>query len=244
MDINLLDILQEEMAMKLKGGLYHQTQIKFSYNSNRIEGSRLSEEQTRYIFETNTINAPGNETTNVDDIIESVNHFACFDYMIKTASEKLTEDMIKEFHRILKTGTSDARKDWFQVGAYKTVVNMVGGSDTTPPDKVANEMAKLLAVYTQKDYKSFEDIVEFHYKFESIHPFQDGNGRVGRIIMFRECLANGILPFIIDHEHKLFYYRGLKEFPNEKGYLLDTCRSSQDAYEKLVAHFFPNFLSL
>jgi len=239
MEINLLTRLQEEMEMKLKGGLYHQTQIKLTYNSNRIEGSRLSEDQTRYIFETNTINAPSDETTNVDDIIEAVNHFACFDYMLKTAAEKLTEDMIKEYHRILKTGTSDARKDWFSVGGYKTRVNVVGDSKTTAPSRVAAEMAKLISSYCAKEFITLEDIVEFHHKFESIHPFQDGNGRVGRIIMFKECLANGILPFIIDHEHKLFYYRGLKEFLNEKGYLMDTCRASQDAYEMLVNHFFP-----
>ena len=159
--------------------------------------------------------------------------------MLTHASEELSKDIIKEFHRILKTGTSDARKEWFVVGGYKTRVNVVGDSITTPPAKVAEEMGKLLAAYTQKNPASFEDIVEFHHKFESIHPFQDGNGRVGRIIMFKECLANGVLPFIIGHEHKLFYYRGLKEFPNERGYLMNTCRSSQDAYEKLAKYFFP-----
>ena len=240
MEKNLLNILQEEMGMKLKGGLYHQTQIKLAYNSNRIEGSQLTEEQTRYIFETNTINAPSGEPTNVDDIIETVNHFDCFNYMLKTNTEKLSEDLIKEFHRILKTGTSDARKDWFAVGGYKTRPNTVGDAKTTTPGKVAEEINTLIAAYNQNHPKSLEDIVEFHYRFESIHPFQDGNGRVGRLLMFRECLANSVLPFIIDHEHKLFYYRGLKEFPNEKGYLLDTCRSSQDAYEKLVTYFFPD----
>jgi len=240
LEVNLLGVFKEEMSMKLKGGLYHQTQIKLAYNSNRIEGSRLSEEQTRYIFETNTINAPSDETTDVDDIIEAVNHFACFDYMIKTAEENISEDAIKEYHRILKTSTSDARKDWFQVGGYKTRPNAVGDRKTTAPGKVADEIKKLLAAYRQKDSIKFEDIVEFHYDFESIHPFQDGNGRVGRIIMFKECLKNGIMPFIIDHEHKLFYYRGLKEFHNEKGYLLDTCLASQDAYEKLVSYFFPS----
>jgi len=242
MEMNLLNILQEEMSMKLKGGLYHQTQVKLAFNSNRIEGSRLSEDQTRYIFETNTINTPNGETTDVDDIIETVNHFACFDYMVKMAAEQLTEVMIKEFHRILKTGTSDARKDWFQVGGYKKRPNVVGDKKTTAPSKVAEEMSKLLAVYTRKNPVSFEDIVEFHHRFESIHPFQVGNGRVGRIILFKECLAHGILPFIISHEHKLFYYRGLREFPNEKGYLMDTCRSSQDAYEKHVTYFFPDYL--
>ncbi|MDR2599331.1 MAG: Fic family protein, partial [Oscillospiraceae bacterium] len=180
-----------------------------------------------------------NETANVDDIIETVNHFACFDYMIKTASEKLSEDIIKEFHRILKTGTSDAKKDWFAVGDYKTRPNTVGDSKTTAPSKVSSEMKKLISIYNSGEIFTLEDIVEFHYRFESIHPFQDGNGRVGRIIMFKECLKNGILPFIIDHTHKLFYYRGLKEFLNDKEYLMDTCRSSQDAYEKLVTYYFP-----
>ena len=225
--------------MKLKGGLYHLTQIKLAYNSNRIEGSRLPDDQTRLIFETNSINAPSDETTNVDDIIETVNHFACFDYMLKTAAEPLSEDMIKEFHRILKTGTSDARRDWFKIGMYKARPNEVGDSKTTAPGKVADEMKKLLTAYMRKKPQSLEDIVDFHYSFERIHPFQDGNGRVGRIIMFKECLANGIMPFIIDHEHKLFYYRGLKEFKSERGFLMDTCRSSQDAYGKLVDYFFP-----
>jgi len=238
MNINLLEKLTEEMQMGLKGGLYHQTQIKLAFNSNHIEGSRLSEDQTRYIFETNTIDSPG-EASDVDDIIETVNHFACFDYMLKTAREELSEGMIREFHRLLKSGTSDARKDWFRVGEYKTRPNVVGGSKTAPPGRVEGEMKKLLFAYSQKQPTSFEDIVDFHHKFESIHPFQDGNGRVGRIIMFRECLARDILPFIIGHQHKLFYYRGLKEFDNEKGYLLDTCRSAQDEYEKLAEYFFP-----
>jgi len=235
----LFQNLQEEKNMKLKGGLYHQTQIKLAFNSNRIEGSRLSEDQTRYIYETNTIDTPDNESANVDDIIETVNHFACFDYMLEHASENLSEDMIKEFHRLLKAGTSDSRKGWFRVGDYKTKPNVVGDTKTTSPDKVSEEIQKLLFLYTEKGSVVFEDIVEFHHRFESIHPFQDGNGRVGRIIMFKECLKNDIMPFIIDHEHKLFYYRGLKEFTSEKGYLMDTCRSAQDAYENLVSYFFP-----
>ena len=239
MDMNLLNMLKEEMEMKLKGGLYHQTQVKLAFNSNRIEGSRLSEEQTRYIFETNTIGMENGDAANVDDIIETVNHFTCFDYMLARASQELSEDMIKEFHRILKTGTSDARKDWFRVGGYKARPNAVGDTKTTPPGKVAEEMGKLLAVYNRKASVTFDDIVEFHHKFECIHPFQDGNGRIGRLIMFKECLRNGILPFIIDHNRKMFYYRGLKEFLTEKGYLMDTCRSAQDEYEKLVKYFFP-----
>lgn len=235
----LPELLLEEKRMKLKGGLYHQTQVKLCYNSNRIEGSRLSEEQTRYIFETNTLNVPADETAEVDDIIETANHFACFDWMLEHAREPLTEEMIKEFHRILKSSTSDARKDWFRVGEYKARPNVVGDMPTTPPGKVAGEMQKLLAEYHAQPDIDFESILDFHWRFERIHPFQDGNGRVGRIILFKECLAHGILPFIIDHEHKLFYYRGLKEYATEKGYLLDTCRSAQDAYEIMARYFFP-----
>jgi Fic family protein len=239
---NLLELLQEEMEMKLKGGLYHLTQIKLAFNSNRIEGSRLSEDQTRYIFETNTINVPEDETADVDDIIETVNHFSCFDYMLACAEEPLSEDIIKKYHNLLKSNTSDAKKDWFRIGDYKTRPNTVGDMETTAPDRVSEEMRKLLLSYNNKSFLFLEDIVEFHYEFERIHPFQDGNGRVGRMIMFKECLANGVLPYIIGHEHKLFYYRGLKEFSNEKGYLLDTCRSAQDEYKKHVAYFFPHLV--
>ncbi|WP_207671397.1 Fic family protein [Paenibacillus cymbidii] len=235
----LWQLLQEEMKMGLRGGLYHQTQIKLAYNSNRIEGSRLSEEQTRYIFETNTLHTDPGEPANVDDIIEAVNHFACFDYMLKHARSNLSEEIIKEYHRILKRNTTDERKEWFRVGDYKARPNMVGDMETTAPAKVAEAMAKLLAAYGRKATVSLEDIVEFHYEFESIHPFQDGNGRVGRIIMFKECLNHDIMPFIIDHEHKLFYYRGLKEYRSEKGFLTDTCLSAQDRYAALVGYFFP-----
>ncbi|WP_199899000.1 Fic family protein [Paenibacillus popilliae] len=235
-----MERLLEEKEMKLKGGLYHQTQIKLAYNSNRIEGSRLSEDQTRYIYDTNTINVEPDEAASVDDIIETVNHFSCFDDMLAHADEELTEDMIKEFHRLLKRSTSDERKEWFRVGDYKTRPNVVGDTKTTAPAKVGGEIQKLLADYRNKKNKSVEDIVDFHYRFESIHPFQDGNGRVGRIIMFKECLKNDILPFIIDYEHKLFYYRGLKEFTTEKGYFADTCLSAQDQYEVMVSYFFPD----
>lgn len=241
MQQRLLERLLEEKEMKLKGGLYHQTQIKLAYNSNRIEGSRLSEDQTRYIYETNTVNIESDETANVDDIIETVNHFSCFDYMLTHADETLTEEMIKEFHRLLKRNTSDERKEWFRVGDYKTRPNAVGDMETTKPSKVKDEIIKLLVDYDNKKDITVGDIIEFHYRFERIHPFQDGNGRVGRIIMFKECLKNDILPFIIDHEHKLFYYRGLKEFKTEKGYLMDTCLSAQDKYEDMVAYFFPDF---
>ncbi|XID90344.1 Fic family protein [Paenibacillaceae bacterium WGS1546] len=233
----LIDLLQEEMKMRLKGGLYHQTQIKLAYNSNRIEGSRLSEDQTRYIYETNTINMGPEESADVDDIIETVNHFACFGYMLTHAMEDLSEELIKGFHTILKRNTSDERKDWFRVGDYKARPHQ----RTTAPEKVASAMGKLLYAYHEKPRISFEDIVDFHYEFESIHPFQDGNGRVGRIILFKECLKHGLIPFIIDHEHKLFYYRGLKEYPSEKGYLLDTCLSAQDRYAEEVAYFFPEY---
>ena len=238
----LLERLWEEKEMKLKGGLYHQTQVKLAFNSNRIEGSRLSEDQTRYIYETNTVNMEPDEAANVDDIIETVNHFSCFDYMLTHADEELTEDMIKEFHRLLKRNTSAERKEWFRVGDYKARPNVVGDMKTTAPSKVTGEIQKLLADYHQKMDIKVEDIVDFHFRFESIHPFQDGNGRVGRIIMFKECLKHDVLPFIIDHEHKLFYYRGLKEYLAEKGYLMDTCLSAQDDYEKTVSYFYPDFI--
>ena len=238
----LLERLVEEKEMQLKGGLYHHTQVKLAFNSNRIEGSRLSEDQTRYIYETNTVNMEEEEAADVDDIIETVNHFSCFDYMLLHADEDLSEDLIKEFHRLLKRSTSDERKEWFQVGDYKTRPNVVGDNKTTAPSKVGSEVQKLLAEYTGKKDITAEDIVDFHYRFERIHPFQDGNGRVGRIIMFKECLKNNILPFIIDHEHKLFYYRGLQEYESEKGYLFDTCLSAQDEYEKEVSYFYPDFI--
>ncbi|KLU59311.1 Fic/DOC family protein [Peptococcaceae bacterium CEB3] len=238
-DRPLLELLQEEMEMRLKGGLYHQTQIKLAYNSNRIEGSTLSEDQTRHIFETNTLTVNLPETVNVDDIIETVNHFTCFDFMLSHAKETLTEEMIKDFHRILKRNTSDERKEWFRVGDYKTRPNIVGDRETTAPGNVKSAMRELLRIYQRKPNTLKDDIIDVHHKIEGIHPFQDGNGRVGRIIMFKECLKNDITPFIIDHEHKLFYYRGLKEYSREKGYLTDTCLSAKDRYQALVSYFFP-----
>jgi Fic family protein len=226
--------LLDEMTGDVKGGLYHVTQIGFAYNSNRIEGSRLSEEQTRYIFETNTIDAPDGTAVNVDDIVETVNHFACFDFMLRHAKEPIGEDIIKEMHRILKRGTSQERLDWFKTGEYKSLPNIVGGSETTPPENTEAEMKRLLDEYNGRSGYDFENILDFHYKFERIHPFQDGNGRVGRMIAFKECLANGIAPFIIDERHKLFYYRGLAEYEKEPGFLRDTCASAQDAYMKSV----------
>lgn len=233
---SLLYRLREEKRIRLKGGIYHQTQVKLAYNSNHIEGSKLTEEQTRYIYETNTIGL-GKEPANIDDIIETVNHFQCFDYILDCAEEILTEHMIKKIHSMLKSNTSDSRLEWFCIGDYKQRPNMVGDSKTTPPSKVKKEMQRLLFEYQQKDCISFTDIVEFHYHFEKIHPFQDGNGRVGRLIIFKECLKHNIIPFIIEERHKLYYYRGLKEFEKESGYLTDTCLAAQDVYKELLNYF-------
>ena len=232
----LLNILKEQKDMKLKGGIYHRTQIDLTYNSNRIEGSKLTEEQTRYIFETNTIGVT-NETINVDDIIETSNHFRCIDLIIEKAKSKLTESFIKELHYILKSSTSDSRKDWFKVGDYKKLPNEVGGMETCPPKEVQNMMKELLNSYHSKKDKRIEDIIEFHYKFECIHPFQDGNGRVGRLIIFKECLANNMVPFIIDEDLKWFYYRGLQEWEKAHGYLIDTCLTAQDKYKAILDYF-------
>ena len=234
--ITLLDILQEEKTSKRTGGIYHKTQIDLTYNSNHIEGSRLTHDQTRYIFETNTIGAE-NEVLNVDDVIETSNHFRCVDVIIDDAKAALTERFIKELHLILKNGTSDSRKDWFAVGDYKRVPNEVGGMDTALPEEVSDKMKALLAAYNAKEEKTFEDILDFHVKFERIHPFQDGNGRVGRLIMFKECLKYNIVPFIIEDNLKMFYYRGLKEWDNERGYLRDTCLTAQDKYKAYLDYF-------
>lgn len=232
----LLEILQREKANKYSGGIYHKTQIEMTYNSNHIEGSRLTHDQTRYIFETNTIGVTG-EAVNVDDVIETANHFRCIDFIIEHAKSALTEKMIKKLHLMLKTGTSDARQDWFAVGAYKKMPNEVGGMATALPEDVAAEMQTLLAAYSAKKAKTLEDILDFHVRFERIHPFQDGNGRVGRLIMFKECLKYGIVPFIIEDNLKMFYYRGLKEWGREKGYLTDTCLTAQDRYKAYLDYF-------
>ena len=233
---SLLDILKEQKESKLPGGIYHKIQIDLTYNSNHIEGSRLTHDQTRYIFETNTIGIT-DTSVNVDDIVETANHFKCIDSIIDNAKYALCEKYIKELHFLLKSGTSDSRKDWFAVGEYKKLPNEVGGIDTTLPEEVHNEVKALLAWYNSLENVTFEDIVEFHVRFERIHPFQDGNGRVGRLIMFKECLKHNIVPFIIDEEHKLFYYRGLKEWQSERGYLMDTCLSAQDQFRAVLKYF-------
>lgn len=232
----LLSILQEEKRTKYAGGIYHKTQIDLTYNSNRIEGSRLTHDQTRYIFETNTIGVE-NEVLNVDDVIETSNHFRCIDLIIDHAASTLSEHFIKKLNHILKTSTSDSRKDWFAVGEYKRLPNEVGGMQTSLPEEVADRMKALLSDYNAVPKKTLDDILDFHVRFERIHPFQDGNGRVGRLIMFKECLKYNIVPFIIEENLKLFYYRGLKEWYNEKGYLTDTCLTAQDKYKAYLDYF-------
>ena len=232
----LLDILKREKEASLPGGIYHKVQIDLTYNSNHIEGSRLTHDQTRYIFETNTIGITDN-SVKVDDIVETTNHFRCIDLVIENASSTLSESFIKELHRILKNGTSDSRLSWFAVGDYKRLPNEVGGRDTALPEHVSSEMRSLLSSYNEKKDKTFEEILDFHYRFERIHPFQDGNGRVGRLILFKECLRNNIVPFIIDEELKMFYYRGLSEWTRERGFLIDTCLSAQDKFKKYLDYF-------
>mgnify|MGYP004471279911 FL=1 len=232
----LLEILQDEKSRKYSGGIYHKTQIDLTYNSNHIEGSRLSHDQTRYIFETNTINMEG-EIVNVDDVVETTNHFRCIDMIIDNARAPLSEKLIKELHLVLKNGTSDSRKSWFAIGEYKKKPNVVGGMETVLPEEVGEKIKNILKEYNGIKKKTFDDILDFHVKFERIHPFQDGNGRVGRLIMFKECLKYNIVPFIIDDSLKMFYYRGLKEWDNEKGYLRDTCLTGQDRYKVYLDYF-------
>ena len=232
----LLEILQEEKFSGYSGGIYHKTQIELTYNSNHIEGSSLTHEQTRYIFETNTI---GTETgnLNVDDVIETANHFRLVSLIIDNAKSVLTEEFIKQLHLILKNGTSDSRKEWFAVGDYKKLPNEVGGMNTTPPEAVSDRMKELLNDYNTKEKIGFDDVLDFYVKFEKIHPFQDGNGRVGRLIMFKECLKYNIVPFIIEDDLKMFYYRGLAKWETEKGYLRDTCLTAQDRYKAYLDYF-------
>lgn len=232
----LLAALTEQKEAKVKGGIYHRVQIDLTYNSNHIEGSRLTHDQTRYIFETNTIGIT-DSAVNVDDIIETTNHFRAIDYIIDNNDSKLTEQYIKHLHFLLKSGTSDERKEWFKVGEYKMLPNEVGGIDTVEPENVHKELSALLKEYNKKKAPTIEDIIDFHQRFEAIHPFQDGNGRVGRLIMFRECLRNNIVPFIITDDLKMYYYRGLHEWPGIKGYLLDTCLTAQDNFKLLLDKF-------
>ena len=232
----LVYALRFEKENKIKGGIYHKTQIELTYNSNHIEGSRLSHEQTRYIFETNTIGIT-EDVISVDDIIETVNHFKCIDYIIDCVNERLNEKIIKDLHRILKSGTQDSSQSWFSVGDYKKLPNEVGGNETTRPELVRQEMKELLKQYNSKKEKSLDDILDFHYHFEQIHPFQDGNGRVGRLIMFKECLANKIVPFVITDDLKYFYYRGLSQWEFVREYLRDTCLTAQDNYKKVLEYF-------
>jgi Fic family protein len=222
----IAEILKEQKQLRLKGNLYHKTQISLAYNSNRIEGSQLTEEQTQYMYETKQIDG----LANVNDIIETTNHFTLFDYMLDTCDEILTETMIKQYHAILKSSTTDSKLPWFRIGDYKKLPNTVGNTETSSPEDVQSDIASLLKSYNAIDNKNIEDIIDFHWRFETIHPFQDGNGRIGRIIMFKECLRNNIMPFIIFDEYKLYYYRGLKEYKNISGYLIDTCLSAQDTY--------------
>lgn len=237
--INILEVLREQKSMRLKGNLYHNTQITFAYNTNHIEGSKLTEDQTRYIYETNTLLAEKDSITYLDDVLETTNHFKLVDYMLDIADKELTENMIKEFHKILKEGTSDSRKDWFVVGDYKKLPNEVGGLKTTAPKNVERDMKKLLEWYGSLKQVTINEVIKFHARFEKIHPFQDGNGRIGRIIAFKECLKNNIVPFIILDKEKLFYYRGLNQYQTnrEKGYLIDTCLNAQDQYGSMIEHF-------
>lgn len=232
----LLSVLQREKQSRLPGGIYHRVQIDLTYNSNHIEGSRLSREQTRFIFETNTIGIE-KQAVNVDDVVETANHFRCIDMVIDDANRALSQAMIKRLHEILKSGTSDSRQDWFAVGEYKKLPNEVGGQETVAPEDVENRMRALLNAYNVKTRKTLRDLLDFHVQFESIHPFQDGNGRVGRLILFKECLKNDIVPFIITDDLKMFYYRGIREWKTEPGYLTDTCLTAQDHFKALMDYF-------
>lgn len=238
MERNLLDTLKYEKNNKISGGIYHKLQVEFTYNSNHIEGSKLSEEQTRLIFETNTIGLDDdNSSLNIDDIIETLNHFQAIDKIIDLYDKDLTEEFIKNLHKMLKSGTSDSKKDWFNVGEYKAYPNEVGGYDTTLPEDVPHEIKKLLDSYHKKEEKTIDDIIDFHYNFEKIHPFQDGNGRLGRLIILKECLKNNIVPFIIGEDLKFFYYRGLSNYKKEKGFLVDTCLLAQDRFKTYLDYF-------
>ena len=232
----LLIALREQKESKLKGGIYHRVQIDLTYNSNHIEGSRLTKEQTQYIFETNTIGIT-TEVTRIDDIMETVNHFRCIDYVIDHATDKITETHIKHLHPLLKTNTSDSQKSWFAVGDYKRLANAVGEEETTQPEEVHKKMKALLANFNAKKQMTIDDILEFHVQFERIHPFQDGNGRIGRLVMFWQCLQNAVVPFVITEDLRLFYYRGIQNWGKINGYLRDTCLTAQDNCIDLLNYF-------
>lgn len=232
----LLDILQEEQSSKQHGGIYHKIQIDLTYNSNHIEGSQLTHDQTRYIFETNTIGME-NQSTKVDDIVETANHFKCIDRIIENANYNISERFLKELHSLLKNGTSDSRKSWFAVGDYKRQPNEVGGHATTSPEQVSSKIKALLSKYNRKSHHTFEELLDFHYQFEAIHPFQDGNGRIGRLILFKECLRNNIVPFIITDDIKMYYYKGLNEWPHNHERLMDTCLAAQDQMKAVLEYF-------
>lgn len=232
----LLEVLNDERKSKLSGGIYHKVQIELTYNSNHIEGSRLTRDQTRYIFETNTIGIEG-DAVKVDDVVETANHFRCVDLIIENANRTLSEQFIKKLHATLKSGTTDSRQSWFAVGDYKKLPNEVGGTETTQPENVRREMQILLGEYNSVKEPTFDDVLDLHYRFERIHPFQDGNGRVGRLIVFKELLKHDFVPFIISEDLKLFYYRGLKEWKSERGYLRDTCLTAQDRFKVWLDYF-------
>ncbi len=233
----LLEILKSEKKSGIKGGIYHKVQIDLTYNSNHIEGSKLTHDQTRYIYETNTIGVEKSSSMNVNDIIETANHFRCIDLIIDWANLQVSEKMIKQLHFVLKNGTTDSRKEWFAVGDYKKIPNEVGGKETASPEEVSEKMHQLLSKYNSIKEKTLDDILNFHYQFERIHPFQDGNGRIGRLLMFKECLRNKVVPFIIEDDLKMFYYRGLSEWNNERGYLRDTCLTAQDRFKLYLDYF-------
>ncbi|MCC8058781.1 Fic family protein [Cloacibacillus sp.] len=232
----LLEYLRREKESGLSGGIYHKVQVDLTYNSNHIEGSRLTHDQTRYIFETNTIGV-SDQAVNLDDVVETANHFRCIDMIIDNAARPLSESFILELHAALKSGTSGSRKGWFAVGKYKRMPNEVGGRGTAAPEEVPGRMRELLASYNSTEKKTLAELIDFHVRFEAVHPFQDGNGRVGRLILFKECLRNNIVPFIINEELKIFYYRGIREWDNERGYLIDTCLTAQDSFKEVLDYF-------
>jgi len=236
--LGVLEQLRTERDMGYKGGLYHSTQIEFAYNSNHMEGSTLTKDETRYIYETNSLTLEGKDAINVDDVIETVNHFRCFDYLLDIAGESLTEEIIKEFHRLLKTGTSDSARPYFAVGGYKQIGNTVGNKETTSPEKVPEAMARLLESYNhiEEEYSGenekakLQNIIDFHVKFERIHPFQDGNGRVGRLIMFKECIRNDVIPFVIEDKNRIYYLQGIEHWNTDRTQLTETILHEQDVF--------------